>query len=106
MYKEASQHIHAERTSSLRTLSRANLDGPLLIGGTLDPSRVQVFAIWTFSKLTWTLGELIARTQRVDEALYWAYVVHMYALDADTEIWGGLHDVNTGYLRAKFALDS
>lgn len=103
-YKEASQHIHGERLSSMRTLVKVPNTTAHFVGATLEPSLIQVATVWTLQHLTWTLAELTSRTQGIPEALYWGYVAHMYSLDADTETWHGIHAVNTGYLRNSFAV--
>lgn len=103
-YKEASQHIHGERLSSLRVLAQVPGNTGLFAGKVLDPSLTQAATVWTLQHLNWTLAELVSRTQSVPEALYWGYVGHMFALDADTENWHQSHGINTGYLRRSFSV--
>lgn len=103
-YKEASQHIHGERVSSIATLVHVPGTNSLYVGASMNPTLIQAATIWTLQKTTWDLASLTTRTQHVAESLYWAYVAYMFTLDADTEGWHRPHTVDTGYLRKRFTL--
>ncbi|HEX4445040.1 MAG TPA: DUF5677 domain-containing protein [Galbitalea sp.] len=84
-YRQASHHVHADRVSSMATLTRdPQADAHFRQGG-LAIKDVLVHMIVELQEMTWTLGAVVSRTQKTTEALYWAYVCYMVHLDVMTE---------------------
>lgn len=103
-YMEASQHVHAQRLSSIKTLRRGKAASSLFVGGPLDASIVQVDTVWTLQAINDVLASLVYRRQGVPEAIYWSYAAHMFALDAATDTWRSPYTVDTGHLRERFSI--
>lgn len=70
-----------------------------------DSYLVQIDTIWTLQDLTWELASIVARTQVAPEALYWGYVCHITALDADTETQHGRFRVHPSFLRSQMSIE-
>jgi hypothetical protein len=104
-YVTASQHIHGVRLSSMQTLAHRPDTEAVFEQAPQDSYLVQIDTIWTLQNLTWELASIVSRTQSVPEALYWGYVCHVTALDADTETQRGQFSVYPGYLRGQMSIE-